>query len=520
MLSASNNGTSETINTDSSSIGVGNQSMNTGDNLRIDFVTHMTTDAGNTTLGFDYGQHVDTNLFDQTVPQVVGSVTAVSFRVWALETADTDTNAPDSNPAGGFANSTITNITEVGIQGANAATQPMLTFDISGLAAGQSEALAYGVSVTKEADGSVIFSGVTQGERYEIGTGSGTFNAVNVEDTLTKAMFDLGVFALGTTNFGNPVNLSYDLQIQDADGDTVALPKAINITLNPSGQQAQTQTVQHTMMVSSTPLSSSTSTSHLGTTNDNHPLDTRAFAVGQNTTLMAALAAAGLETEHSRLGVGTGAASTAHVQQPATFHAAAVTANAVEASHAAAPSHIIQPAVTTEATHAPASASHLVQELLQGVHPVSSGDAHHAAPMTELLHGTGHVHATAANAAAAVTAAVVAMPSAQQLAAAMGAHSGAEPQTVAADGAQHEQVVGKVLVDALHGGDSHAASVDTLLNGLPGHSGPHDSLEALASHGLAAVSFGHTGYGTPYGHAHAMLTVEMAMHAHAAPAHG
>jgi hypothetical protein len=101
-------------------------------------------------------------------------------------------------------------------------------------------------------------------------------------------------------------------------------------------------------------------------------------------------------------------------------------------------------------------------------------------------------------------------------------HATAQPHTsVAANGSQHEQVVSKVLVDALHGGESHGPSIDQLVNNLPGQGAAHDTLQALASHAESAVPFGHMGFGAPFGGPHLMLSMEMVMHQDAPPpAHG
>ena len=81
------------------------------------------------------------------------------------------------------------------------------------------------------------------------------------------------------------------------------------------------------------------------------------------------------------------------------------------------------------------------------------------------------------------TAAAIVMPSAQQLAG-LADHGG---------GAQHveDKIVAQVLADALHGEGGH--NLDALINALPGHGGHANALEALASHGAEAVSFGHSG---------------------------
>ena len=113
------------------------------------------------------------------------------------------------------------------------------------------------------------------------------------------------------------------------------------------------------------------------------------------------------------------------------------------------------------------------------------------------------------------------MPSAEQLVAAAGGNAAAQSQaSVAGESAQHTQVVGKVLADALHGGAAHGPNIDALLQAAHGQTPAHDAIEAFASHGGSAVSFGHMAFGTAFAGAHGMLAVEM-MHADAAPpAHG
>ncbi|MFL6841946.1 MAG: beta strand repeat-containing protein, partial [Sphingomicrobium sp.] len=66
----------------------------------------------------------------------------------------------------------------------------------------------------------------------------------------------------------------------------------------------------------------------------------------------------------------------------------------------------------------------------------------------------------------------IAVPSAEQLGALVAA---------AHDGAQHNQVVGHVLADALHGGGQAGPDIDALLNGLPGHATTFDA--PLTDHG-------------------------------------
>ena len=232
LLSASNGaGASVSVNTDSDSIGASNQSMDVGESLRIDLVSFLTT-GGPPATGFGYTGHVSTNSFIQDIPQVQGNqAQTVSFKVWALNTTLTPVAAPDSSPVGGFSNSTAVIITEVTVT--DYLTSGTTTLDISGLANGATVVVAYGISVTRNPDGSVTFSGVQEGDSYGVATGPNDFNAVVVQDTVGS--FDLGIFAIGSVDTGDPITLTYDLAITDRDGDSVPLPGAISITLDPAG---------------------------------------------------------------------------------------------------------------------------------------------------------------------------------------------------------------------------------------------------------------------------------------------
>ena len=445
LLSSTHNGANSTVNTDATSIGVQNQSFNPGDSLRIDFVTALATDAANTTIGFDYGTHVETNLYEQTIPQVVGNPSAVSFKVWALETSDSDTNYPDSNPTGGFDNSSTVFITQVSITGHNIG-EVKETFDISSLADGDTQVLDYGMSVTRNADGSVTFSGVEQGDKYEIGTGSNTFNAVDVQDVTGK--FDVGVFALGTTNYGSPVHLSYDLQITDADGDHLALPGAINIELDPTGSQntattLSTLSVEHTQVTTSTLLAANTNTV---TTDTQKGVDQ---SYSNNALVFGAVAAAGLmanqaaasDRSHGQAHDG----STIHqspLAMPVTDHLAP-TSN--DDSGMQSTSGETGQAVSD--VQQPQSNSHGSQD----VQSLSVTGSDHApaggAPTALPLSTDAPSHGDSAP-AQIVAAAAVATPSAGQVAALAPTNNGVAGDVhTGADAAEHNAVVGKVLAD-------------------------------------------------------------------------
>ncbi|HEV8407196.1 MAG TPA: hypothetical protein VGQ34_04605, partial [Sphingomicrobium sp.] len=376
--------------------------------------------------------------------------------------------------------------------------------DISGLLANHTYTVGFGVTVTKNADGSVTFHGIQEGDHYGITTAT-NFNAIVVHDDVGS--FDLGVFSLTQTNAGNPINLSYDLQIQDADGDTVALPGAINIELDPTAQQASV--INNTVTTNSV-ITSSTSTSGLISGNDNGPLGQhRGFAVGQNAAVMAALAAAGLEAEHGKLDFHQ-LAGGSHTQTMTPLVAASAGAASFGSASTVSPTHIVQTTVSSNSVEGHQVASHF-HETLEQAHGFNHAETHSAA-LTSLLNGTAPgAHGPVAH-ATPIMASGVAMPSAQQLAAALAGHGPAQ-------GADH-QVVSQVLTDALHGGEGHhGPSIDTLLNGPASHA-THDVIEALASHAGSAVSFGHMGLAGGFHGTHNMFSMNGMAHHDAAPHHG
>jgi len=100
--------------------------------------------------------------------------------------------------------------------------------------------------------------------------------------------------------------------------------------------------------------------------------------------------------------------------------------------------------------------------------------------VTELLQASATPAHGSAQHATAVTAAAVAMPSAEQLVAAAGGNAAAQSQaSVAGESAQHTQVVGKVLADALHGGEAHGPNLDALLQAAHGQTPAHDAIEQV-----------------------------------------
>ena len=237
LLSSSGaGGADETVNTDSNSIGVQNNSVDNGQTVRIDFVSDLASGGAGPT-GFDFTGHIGTQGFLGTIAQVQGSQPqTVAFKVFALDTTFTQAGAPDRSPGNGFSDASTVTITEATVIGYLGGESTPVTVDISAVAVGVVTPVAYGITVMKNADGSVTFSGVQEGDQYGVGTGS-NFNAIAVQSQpvgtngSTQDSFDLGVFSLESIETGDPIDLSFDVLATDEDGDTST--GTIDVTLVP-----------------------------------------------------------------------------------------------------------------------------------------------------------------------------------------------------------------------------------------------------------------------------------------------
>jgi hypothetical protein len=509
--------TAGTINTDSDSIGVANQSMDSGESARIDFVTGLSSGAA-TTTGFDFTGRIETTGFTGEIPQVQGNqATTVGFTVYAVESTLTGSGTPDSNPAGGFAGDAIVQVTSVNVQ--DYLTGDTASLDISGLAVGSTTAVDFGISVMKNADGSVTFTGVQEGDHYGIETGS-NFNAVVVH---AAGSFDLGVFSLTQTNLGNPIHLGYDLQVTDSDGDFTTVPGGIDITLNPAGGSTTTTTTLSTLSTEATTLSSS---STLLATNDNSggQKGDGQQTYSNNTVLFGAVAAAGLMSEQAA------ASETSHgtAHDIAATHEGLVTADSTDQLQLASTDDSNVQSITGETKVALSDAQPPQDSSHQSTDTQSSGldgsDHAPASAPTALPAGTDVPSHADSGAAQAVAAATVAMPSAEQIAAAATGTTGGngvsgDPHSQVDNSAQHNQIVGKVLADSLAAGSGHESAIDAVLNSLPSHDGAQAALDALATHGAANVPAWDVGGMASFAAAHPVFTMEtMMLHPDAAPA--
>jgi VCBS repeat-containing protein len=332
-------------------------------------------------------------------------------------------------------------------------------------------------------------------ELFTSGTGSGKVDLVSV--------------GVQSSNHDNTIPV--DMTFTDNDGDTVTGSTTIHVV--DGGTATTPNAVVNTLMALNT---TSTDTSSLVSTNDNH----RSFEehrAGNNAALLGAIAAAGLgAAEQAAASTFHGSLHGSHSDPIVTQQTLPDTQFTVQDSGADPAS--VQPTQVVADTQL-ASASHLSSGSdAANAHGFAGHQAAAHEAVTQLLAGTeGH---GANHGAAAVTAASIAIPPAQLLAAHVGAgNGGVGGAENAATGVQSNAVVSQVLADALAGGHGHGPNIDTLLHNAVGHGhgNAQDALAALASHDTAGVSFGHSGVFA--GFHNAPIMEQMMMHQDAAPVH-
>jgi VCBS repeat-containing protein len=345
--------------------------------------------------------------------------------------------------------------------------------------------------------------------------GSSTSESIaDASDTGPLKITDIG-FITGTSTDQN-ATISFDATIHDADGDTATTSVTVNVGTPPPPAPIAPAGVQTTQVVSQTSLN----TSSLIATNDN--LHDRSGGNIHNSVMMGALAAAGLSAFDMGIGnhVSLNSLGNHQVSEP-LLHTLNLASVGDEVASVAQTDHVLQLATVVDATPAIQNSStvHDMVEAAQALTPSNTGDAQ---TNTELLHGTTVPGQGGAATDAHMMAPAVVMPSAAQLAAAL-THTGSAQPLNSVVGAQHDEVVGKVLADALHGGSAQGPNVDALLNAMSHAPAPGGNLglETFASVGSGSVPFTHIPGAGAFGGFHSALTVEMVMHADAHPAaHG
>jgi large repetitive protein len=493
ILSArSENGTQGTINTNATSIGVDSQSIGPGAAVRIDFVSNLETGASPT--GFTYDGHVTTTIFEQTIAQVNGNPNnTIDITVSAI-LADDDQEF-DNTPTTPEDGESLADIHTVTIQNYSNTNPPVL-LDTYTFVEGDPPPAASPYTVTFNGDGSVTIEGLGEHDVYEIET-SDPFSAVVVEASPANTTdFDLGIFAIGSVNTGDPVDLSFDVTAADADGDTST--GTIDVTLVPADSTTTT-----TLSTESTLSTQSLESSSLLVSNDNQETQ-KSSSGGNNAVLFGAVAAAGLAAQSAAARTDIKgsdelslAQSTSDTSEPSISSQSGMVESNAQLITGEAKESLPEESATASGAPSPDD----VQSLNVGKPADSPSDS-----ASELSEGTEAP--SGQTSAPTITADSVMMPAAEMVAASN--EDGIEA-------AQHNQVVGKVLADALAGGGNES-DIDAALSQLQGQSEPGAALAQLASPDAADVPAWHSAGMAAFNFSGSVFSMETVMlHQDAAP---
>ncbi|HMI40913.1 MAG TPA: DUF5801 repeats-in-toxin domain-containing protein, partial [Sphingomicrobium sp.] len=225
-------------------------------------------------------------------------------------------------------------------------------------------------------------------------------------------------------------------------------------------------------------------------------------AANTNTALIAALAAAGVAASPAAAhSVDLSSASTVAIAAAIVGSNAPAIADSDDGSRSALGGETKE-AVGTDVSQPAHNVSPSSDDQSGGHSLTPTNDTSPATAPADLLEATDAPASAPANDIVSPT---VAMPSAEAL-------TGAAAQHGESEGAQASAVVGKVLVDALHGGGAEQ-SIDALLATLPGHGNAENAAaDALASQPVGAVPTWDTGHLAAFT-AHANFTMEaVALH--------
>jgi hypothetical protein len=489
------------VNSDEDDIASGSQFIDLGTGIRFDFgdfTFHANGGGGNDDRFTIDDNSESINGFGFTIDQISNG-TVIDINIRAVD-ADNDGGLQEQNvDQTAFVDTDATDpITQIKIYDSSDPHVLIGTFNGDGS--------VNGITVDFLADGTVDIENLPSDYRIVTYTAGQGYNRIEINNTGTASpdgKFSVSELSIETVATGNDNNHNYHLQDTARDGDTVAVPGGIDITLQPAGSLETLSSLASTSSLAE----SSFDTSSLFA-NDNQT-NQKLFHNGSNAVLMGALAAAGIESAPA-------AAATADGQDT----------NVLDSGTSATASVY---SVSSVSDDGPASSSGTESQLLGDTGSKDDGAPDHG-PQSHDDNGKGNdggVSNETADAEApadlpqgteapaqeagstSVTAAAIVMPSAADLA---GTSEGGH--------AQHNEVVGKVLADALHGGGGESSNVETLINSL-GHDGSggqgNAALEALASHGGADVSNGDIGIFASFSSGQGMHMMEM--HQDAAPAH-
>jgi VCBS repeat-containing protein len=206
------------VNTRSTSIGIGNQSVDPGEALRIDFVKNLATAPAQPT-GFNYGGHQGVISFEQLIAQTTGGGSGQrSIRITAIDADDDQVfGSSSTTPEAG---ETFVSIVKVVVTDAS-----------TGLQYGFTANGTQGAFTVAFAAGHVTISGLEVNDKYAVSTAT-PFDAVLVESPTGNGSLDLGLFSLVTANVATPITISHPIIASDGDGDSVT--STVGVTLTPA----------------------------------------------------------------------------------------------------------------------------------------------------------------------------------------------------------------------------------------------------------------------------------------------
>ncbi|KTD09548.1 DUF5801 repeats-in-toxin domain-containing protein, partial [Legionella hackeliae] len=220
VRSSSGSTTTGTVNTNATAIGINNQSMNDGDNLRIDFVNSASvTNSSNNS--YNYVDHFDINNFSFNIVQVGGNTQPNSIEVWVRIY-----NADNDDPAG-------SNTSTHSQQLADDPQKVITSIQVNNVEINLS-------SLQSDGNGGYLIRGLNLNDKITV-SGDESYNRIEIENAISKThgvndsslngdSFDIGIFSYNKIVTDIPdVQMDFDVVIKDADGDTSSANLEVNL---------------------------------------------------------------------------------------------------------------------------------------------------------------------------------------------------------------------------------------------------------------------------------------------------
>jgi len=215
-----------TVNTSQGNIGIGGNFIDTGETVKIEFVSNAIADGG-TPTGFDWEAIVETNTFRQTVTRVAGNqAQTAEFTVsaWATD-GDQDVYGDGDDTLVPVENVIVYNTSGVIILNVETALYDSMAPSGGGViytVAVSEGPYNYVLTVTIDAGGEVSFTGMAEGWDYQIETDiNDFFSGVTVAGD-AGSDFNVGAFTLGVARATDPFDMDFDIIGFDDDGDEIS----------------------------------------------------------------------------------------------------------------------------------------------------------------------------------------------------------------------------------------------------------------------------------------------------------